>query len=109
MPDRPDKPADSYPSNPWPLLSAVSVLAVGVGFAALGHWRRAGHRHRLRMQPGHAAPPPFGFRAPQRIKDVGHGVQAPVRRRGSLTPLTRLSSMRVSGPARPSGVTPWAS
>lgn len=41
MPDRPDKPADSYPSNPYPLLSAVSVLAVGVGFAALGHWRRA--------------------------------------------------------------------
>lgn len=41
MPDRPDKPADSYPDNPWPLLAALAVLAVGVGYAAFGHWRRA--------------------------------------------------------------------
>lgn len=41
MPDRPDKPADSYPSNPWPLLGVLAVVGVGVGYAALGHWRRA--------------------------------------------------------------------
>ena len=41
MPDKPDKPADSYPSNPWPLLAALALVGVGVGFAAFGHWRRA--------------------------------------------------------------------
>ena len=41
MPDRPDKPADSYPSNPWPLLAVLSAVAVGAGYAAFGHWRRA--------------------------------------------------------------------
>ena len=32
MPDRPDKPADSYPSNPWPLLGVLAVVGVGVGY-----------------------------------------------------------------------------
>lgn len=41
MPDRPDKPADSYPSNRWPLLVVLSAVAVGAGYAAFGHWRRA--------------------------------------------------------------------
>lgn len=41
MPDRPDKPAESYPGNPWPLLACLAVLGVGVGYAAFGHWRRA--------------------------------------------------------------------
>ena len=35
-------------------------------------------------------------------------VQAPERKRGSLTPTRRLSIIKVKGPARPSGVTPWA-
>lgn len=66
-------------------------------------------RHGLRMETGHSAPASLGFCAPQCIKDVGHKNQAPLRKRGSLTPVARLSSMRVRGPARPSGVTPWAS
>ncbi|WP_353081421.1 DUF3017 domain-containing protein [Tessaracoccus lapidicaptus] len=41
MPGKPDKPADSYPDNPWPLAAALSIVAVGAGFAAFGHWRRA--------------------------------------------------------------------
>ena len=40
MPDRPDKPADSYPSNPWPLLVVLSAVSGGVAYAAFGHWRR---------------------------------------------------------------------
>lgn len=36
-----DKPAESYPSNPWPLLLVLAAVAVGVVFAATGHWRRA--------------------------------------------------------------------
>ena len=66
-------------------------------------------RHGLGMDTGHSTPASLGFCAPQRIKDVGHKNQAPLRKRGSLTPVARLSSMRVRGPARPSGVTPWAS
>ena len=66
-------------------------------------------RHGLRMETGHSAPASLGFCAPQCIKDIGHKNQAPLRKRGSLTPVARLSSMRVRGPARPSGVTPWAS
>ena len=66
-------------------------------------------RHGLRMETGHSAPASLGFCAPQCIKDVGHKNQAPLRKRGSFTPVARLRSMRVRGPARPSGVTPWAS
>ncbi len=41
MPARRDKPADFYPSNPWPLLLVLTAVAVGAGYAAFGHWRRA--------------------------------------------------------------------
>ena len=41
MPDRPDKPAESYPLNPWPLVAVVGVLLGGVVVALLGHWRAA--------------------------------------------------------------------
>lgn len=37
----PDKPADSYPDNPWPLLVVLAAVLVGVGYAGFGHWRRA--------------------------------------------------------------------
>ncbi|AQP45049.1 DUF3017 domain-containing protein [Tessaracoccus flavus] len=37
----PDKPADSYPDNPWPLLLVLAAVLVGVGYAGFGHWRRA--------------------------------------------------------------------
>lgn len=36
-----DKPADSYPSNPWPLLVVLAAVLIGVAYAATGHWRRA--------------------------------------------------------------------
>ena len=41
MPDKPDRPADSYPSNPWPLIIVVAVVIAAVVFAALGFWRRS--------------------------------------------------------------------
>ena len=41
MPDKPDRPADSYPSNPWPLIIVVAVVLAAVVFAALGFWRRS--------------------------------------------------------------------
>lgn len=40
MADKPDKPAESYPSNPWPLLLVVLVLVSGTVVAGFGHWRR---------------------------------------------------------------------
>lgn len=40
MDDKPDKPADSYPSNPWPLLLVVAVVVVGAALAGFGFWRR---------------------------------------------------------------------
>ena len=40
MADKPDKPAESYPSNPWPLLLVAAVLSAGTVYAALGHWKR---------------------------------------------------------------------
>ena len=40
MPDRPDKPADEFPSNPWPLLAALVIFAVAVVLITMGHWRR---------------------------------------------------------------------
>lgn len=39
--DKPDKPAESFPDNPWALLAVLAIVAVGVALAALGHWRRA--------------------------------------------------------------------
>lgn len=41
MPDRRDKPAESLPSNPWPLVASLTLLGVAAGFAAFGHWRRS--------------------------------------------------------------------
>lgn len=41
MPDKPDRPADSYPSNPWPLTIVVAVVIAAVVCAALGFWRRS--------------------------------------------------------------------
>lgn len=41
MTDRPDKPADSYPSSPWALLVVLVAVGVGVGYAVMEHWRRA--------------------------------------------------------------------
>lgn len=41
MADRPDKPAESYPLNPWPLAAVIGVLLGGVVAALLGHWRTA--------------------------------------------------------------------
>lgn len=41
MPDRPDKPAESYPLNPWPLAAVLGVLALGAVAAFFGHWRWA--------------------------------------------------------------------
>lgn len=40
MADRPDKPAEELPSNPWPLVSVLGLFGVGVVLIALGHWRR---------------------------------------------------------------------
>lgn len=40
MADKPDKPADSYPSNPWPLLLVVAIVVVGTVLAGFGFWRR---------------------------------------------------------------------
>ena len=36
-----DKPADSYPDNPWALLLSLGVLGAGIVFASLGRWRMA--------------------------------------------------------------------
>lgn len=36
-----DKPAEWYPSNPWPLLAALAVVGVGAVLAGLGFWRVA--------------------------------------------------------------------
>lgn len=41
MTDRPDKPADSYPSSPWALMLVLVAVAIGVGFAVTEYWRRA--------------------------------------------------------------------
>ncbi|WP_199729813.1 DUF3017 domain-containing protein [Tessaracoccus sp. OH4464_COT-324] len=41
MPDQPERPAESQPGSPWALLLVLLALAVGFGFALLGHWRRA--------------------------------------------------------------------
>lgn len=41
MPVKRDKPADSFPSNPWPLLVLLTAVGIGAGLAAFGHWRRA--------------------------------------------------------------------
>lgn len=38
--DRPDKPAEEFPSNPWPLGVALTIFGVGVVLVAMGHWRR---------------------------------------------------------------------
>lgn len=35
-----DKPADSFPRNPWPLLAATAVFTAGLGWAMAGRWRR---------------------------------------------------------------------
>lgn len=39
--DRPDRPADSYPDSPWALGLVLLAVAVGVGYAVAGHWRRS--------------------------------------------------------------------
>lgn len=36
-----DRPADSYPDNPWALLASLGVLGAGVAFAIMGRWRMA--------------------------------------------------------------------
>lgn len=41
MPDKPERPAESLPNSPWALLLVLLAIAVGIVFAALGHWRRA--------------------------------------------------------------------
>ncbi len=41
MADRRDLPADEFPSNPWPLVVVLAVLAIALVFLGLGHWRRA--------------------------------------------------------------------
>lgn len=38
--DRPDKPAEDLPSNPWPLAAALVLFSTGVVLVAMGHWRR---------------------------------------------------------------------
>lgn len=35
-----DKPAEDFPSNPWPLGAALGLFAIGVVLVAMGHWRR---------------------------------------------------------------------
>ena len=41
MADRRDLPADEFPSNPWPLMVVLVVLAVALVFLGLGRWRSA--------------------------------------------------------------------
>lgn len=41
LPDKPDKPAESLPDNPWPLLASLALVCVGVGYGIISHWRRA--------------------------------------------------------------------
>lgn len=41
MPNKPDKPVDFYPTNPWPAAASLALMALGVGFAIAGYWRRA--------------------------------------------------------------------
>lgn len=36
-----DRPADSYPSTPWPLLLVVAVVVAGAVAAGFGYWRRS--------------------------------------------------------------------
>lgn len=37
----PDKPAESYPLNPWPLVAVICVVLGAVVTALFGHWRLA--------------------------------------------------------------------
>lgn len=39
MRDRRDLPATKHPSNPWPLLVVLAVMAVALVFLGLGRWR----------------------------------------------------------------------
>lgn len=41
MPNKPDKPVDFYPTNPWPAAAALAVMVVGVGLAIAGLWKPA--------------------------------------------------------------------
>ncbi len=41
MADRRDLPADEFPSNPWPLMVVLAVLAFGLVLLGLGRWRSA--------------------------------------------------------------------
>ncbi|WP_296140106.1 DUF3017 domain-containing protein [uncultured Tessaracoccus sp.] len=41
LPDKPDRPAESAPSNPWPLLGVLVLVLVAVVFGVMEHWRRA--------------------------------------------------------------------
>ncbi len=41
MADRRDLPADEFPSNPWPLMVVLAVLAFALVLLGLGRWRSA--------------------------------------------------------------------
>lgn len=41
MADRRDLPADEFPSNPWPLMVVLAVLAIALVLLGLGRWRSA--------------------------------------------------------------------
>ena len=41
LPDKPDKPAESAPSNVWPLALCLLIVGVAVVFGFMEHWRRA--------------------------------------------------------------------
>ncbi len=41
MADKRDLPADDFPSNPWPLMVVLVVLATALVFLGLGRWRSA--------------------------------------------------------------------
>lgn len=41
MADRRDLPADEFPSNPWPLMVVLAVLAIALVFLGMGRWRSA--------------------------------------------------------------------
>jgi len=41
MADKRDLPADDFPSNPWPLMVVLVVLAAALVFLGLGRWRSA--------------------------------------------------------------------